>query len=286
MEEKALQTLIELFKDTDVTLETIRQIYAQGVIKTYDEGVTLCHEGQIEETLYILLEGQVDIYRFQNGDYHIIDRIKPGNCFGELALIMNVPRTADVVTTLPVRVIEINRTAFNEFIKGEPQALLAVAQLVIQRMLTQETRRLIQLSRQYRAENHSSEVFISYARKDEGFVRRLASDLRKHHIKAWVDVFEIEAGQSWARQIGKALDACKSMVLVLSSNAVDSENVEDEWNYYLDQGKPIVPILKESCHIPYRLYKLHYIDFVQADYEDALVQLVASLRTTIKPDQD
>jgi hypothetical protein len=76
------------------------------------------------------------------------------------------------------------------------------------------------------------------------------------------------------------------MVLVLSSNAVDSENVEDEWNYYLDQGKPIIPILHESCHIPYRLYKLHYIDFVQVDYEDALVQLVASLRPTAKPDQD
>ena len=93
---------------------------------------------------------------------------------------------------------------------------------------------------------------------------------------------EIEAGKSWARQIGKALDTCKIMLLVLSPTSVDSGNVEDEWNYYLDKGKPIIPVLFQRCDVPYRLHKLHYIDFTANTFESALSQLIANLHHYMK----
>jgi hypothetical protein len=95
----------------------------------------------------------------------------------------------------------------------------------------------------------------------------------------WLDVFRIEPGRSWARQIGEALDACQVLLVVLSPESVASENVDDEWNYCLDQKKSIVVVLHEPCKVPYRLSKLQYINFHGADYDQALARLVATLNT-------
>jgi hypothetical protein len=56
-------------------------------------------------------------------------------------------------------------------------------------------------------------------------------------------------GQKLGRQIGEALDGCQMMLLVLSPNSVISENVEDEWNYYLTK-KPVVTVLYQPVNCP------------------------------------
>jgi CRP-like cAMP-binding protein len=279
-----LTILTDLFQETEVDESTVQLILENGKVKDYPTGTVLCREGRVEHTLYVLLEGHVDVYRTYGGTIHLIEQVKPGNCFGELALIMDVPRTAEVAATEPVKVLELHRNDFNRFIKSEPRALLAVVRLVIQRMLTQDHRRMIQLARRAKSAGSTPRIFISYARQDESFVRHLATDLGKYAISTWVDFDDIEAGKSWARQIGEALDSCELMLLIMSPNALESTNVEDEWNYYLDKGKMILPIMYRQCNIPYRLYKLQYIDFIAQDYADALSTLVDDLRLYIGED--
>jgi CRP-like cAMP-binding protein len=276
-----LTILTELFAETEVDEETIEHIFEHAQVKDYPTGTILCREGRIEHTLYVLLRGHVDVYRSYGGSTHLLEQLKPGNCFGELALIMDVPRTADVAATEPVQVLELHRDDFNRFIKSKPVALLAIVRLVIQRMLSQDNRRLIQLARRAKSAGSVPRIFISYARQDESFVRRLATDLAKYKISTWVDFDDIESGRSWARQIGEALDSCELMLLILSPSAMESTNVEDEWNYYLDKGKMILPIMHKQCNIPYRLYKLQYMDFIEHDYADALSALVDDLRLYI-----
>lgn len=276
-----LTILTELFKDTAIDQDTVQHIVDHARITEYPTGTVLCREGRVEHTLYVLLEGHVDIYRNYGGTTHLIEQMKPGGCFGELALIMDVPRTAEVATNEPVKVLEIHRDDFNRFIKSQPDALLAIVRLVIQRMLSQDNRRLLQLARQAKIAGDEPRIFISYARQDEAFVRKFQDDLAKHRISTWVDFDDIEAGKSWARQIGEALDSCELMLLIMSPSSMDSTNVEDEWNYYLDKGKMILPIMYRECNIPYRLYKLQYVDFMDRDYSDALAQLVDDLRIYI-----
>lgn len=277
----ALDALQEVFNHTDIQPETVQILFDHAQVTDYEAGTVLCREGRIEHTLYILLNGHVDISRTYGGAEQFIDTLKPGACFGELALIMNVPRTAQVTATDTVRVIELHREDFNRFIKSEPNALLAIVQLVIQRMLDQDNRRLVQQARRSKYDNAAQKVFISYARSDEAFVRRMDADLKKHGINTWVDFDDIVAGKSWARQIGEALDSCDIMLLVFSPTAMESTNVEDEWNYYLDRGKMIIPVLYQPCTIPYRLYKLQYVDFNDRDYADAVADLVDTLRIHI-----
>src|SRR5262249_51239086 len=66
-------------------------------------------------------------------------------------------------------------------------------------------------------------AFISYARKDEAFARRLRERLEREEpaIKLWQDRTDMEPG-AWWRQITEALDRVKFMILVLTPTSLRS----------------------------------------------------------------
>jgi TIR domain len=67
------------------------------------------------------------------------------------------------------------------------------------------------------------------------------------------------------------------MIIVLSPEALASNNVMDEVSYALEEGKWVVPILFRSCTIPFRLRRVQYIDFT-ASYGTGFSQLLRALR--------
>src|SRR5688500_14469167 len=117
----------------------------------------------------------------------------------------------------------------------------------------------------------TDKVFVSYSRKDEAFARKLAIWLHQAlDMGVWLDVDDIPVGIKWSAAIQDGLDNCEVMVVVISPDAMKSVNVEDEWQYFLDQGKPVVPILLRSAPIPYQLRRIQYIDFsVKEEYAES-----------------
>lgn len=273
--ERALDVLRLIF--SNVTDDILQQLVAAATMRRYPDKARLCREGETEDVFYVLLEGQADIYRHPEGEPILVDYLRAGQCFGELALILDMPRTGDVIVSDSALVLEIRREAFNRLSAAHPELLRTITRLVIERMLQQEENRLVQLSRQQKQQPARPQIFVSYSHRDRPFAARLTTHLKEHRLNVWLDKFEIRAGRSWARQIGEALDNSRLMLLILSPDSLASENVEDEWNYYLDKKKPIVPVLYQPCEIPYRLFKLQYIDFVTLPYGSALAQLIANL---------
>jgi hypothetical protein len=94
-----------------------------------------------------------------------------------------------------------------------------------------------------------SKVFISYSRKDEAFARHLATDLDRLGASVWIDVDDIPPGVNWSTAIQQGLDGCDTLVLVMSPDALGSSNVTDEWQYFRDEGKPIVPVICRRTQI-------------------------------------
>jgi hypothetical protein len=66
------------------------------------------------------------------------------------------------------------------------------------------------------------------------------------------------------------------MLVVLSPAAVASNNVMDEVAFALDEGKTVIPVLREECRIPFRLRRVQYIDF-KSDYPAGLEALLRTL---------
>ncbi len=91
-----------------------------------------------------------------------------------------------------------------------------------------------------------TKVFISYSRKDEEFARQIATDLDRLGASIWLDVDDIPPGVNWSSAIQQGLDNCDTLLLVVSPDSMDSSNVTDEWQYFRDEGKPIIPIMHRS----------------------------------------
>jgi hypothetical protein len=102
------------------------------------------------------------------------------------------------------------------------------------------------------------QVFISYARKDKDFVYELAKELRRVGLDLWIDQ-DIPPGANWDKSIEKALAQCDKLLLIVSPASMVSENVQDEWSYFLEEGKPVYPFIYEATELSFRLRRRQYI---------------------------
>lgn len=255
--------------------QLLKGLLASGRIRDYPDGTVLCRQGRREDTFYILLEGQANVVMYELGEGILLAYIRAGEPIGELELILDEPRAADVVAEGPVTVLELDGAMVD--LEGSPELFAALARAIITRLVAQQQRSVRQFAEDIRQRGELGQVFVCYAHEDQGFAMRLTTDLKHHHIDAWLDKYSIVPAASWARQVGEALDRCPLMLFLMSPASIDSSNSEDEWNYYLDRGKPIIPILFSPCRIPYRLNKLQYIDFATLPYDQALTRLVATI---------
>ncbi|NDJ78685.1 MAG: TIR domain-containing protein [Chloroflexi bacterium] len=123
-----------------------------------------------------------------------------------------------------------------------------------------------------------AEVFISYSRKDEEFARWLADNLGNYGVDVWLDVRNISPGVKWSTAIQQALTACRAMIIIISPDSMASKNVEDEWQYYLDQQKILIPVLYRPADVHFQLSRVQYIDFFNQDHQVAFNQLAGQLQ--------
>lgn len=120
-------------------------------------------------------------------------------------------------------------------------------------------------------------LFISYSRKDSRFARKLARALEALGADVWIDTQDIEAGAAWTDEVQRGLDRSQVMLLVLSPDAMESKYVTAEWLYFVEQNKPLIPVLHRPTVLNFQLRPLQYVDFVTQDYDDAFAQLQARL---------
>ncbi len=96
-------------------------------------------------------------------------------------------------------------------------------------------------------------IFISYTHADSAFVDRLDADLRTQGFDTWVDRERLVAGLRWRRELQEAVERAQVLLIVLSPEAVASQNVQIEYDYALDLGKVVIPVYYRQCNVPMEL---------------------------------
>lgn len=79
-------------------------------------------EGSYSETMYIVLSGEVEIYK----ENKQIATRKPGDFFGEMALLESEPRSASVRPCTDTLLLEINKKQFESFIVSNSEIVLSI----------------------------------------------------------------------------------------------------------------------------------------------------------------
>ncbi len=111
------------------------EMISTGQVNTYPPGITLCHEGALEDVFYIILSGQVQVTKqFDSAEDRLLQRLGPGGFFGEMAIIHNAPRAANVTTTMPTTVLEIYKESFTALLERSKSVSLAIIREVSRRL--------------------------------------------------------------------------------------------------------------------------------------------------------
>ncbi|MEM9954800.1 MAG: TIR domain-containing protein [Chloroflexota bacterium] len=124
-------------------------------------------------------------------------------------------------------------------------------------------------------------IFVSYSRTNEDFARRITKSLIELDFDVWLDVEKIPSGANWANTIHEGLTSSEIMLLIMTPDSMKSQNVEHEWQYYMNEvKKPIIPVMWQECQRHFQLTMLQYIDFRmnEVDYEKALIKLERALQ--------
>jgi len=92
----------------------IAEILRRGRWFSVPPGEALVEQGAEGDAFYVIGSGQAEVVQ----DGEVIRTLGPGAHFGELALLMNIPRTASVVARTPLRAFQLDRDGFDDVVAG------------------------------------------------------------------------------------------------------------------------------------------------------------------------
>jgi CRP/FNR family cyclic AMP-dependent transcriptional regulator len=112
---------------------------AKGMrIRRFRRGETVFHLGDPGDALFIVMGGSIKItLPADSGDEAILATLRPGDFFGELALLDGAPRSATAVAIEPTETYILARERFRELIATEPvmrDAVLATMAAEVRRL--------------------------------------------------------------------------------------------------------------------------------------------------------
>ena len=108
--------------------------------KTYENGQVIITEYERGETFYLIQNGTVQLTKCINGTNKNLDILKPGEFFGEMAILDNTPRSATCVARGHVECLEFNKENFEMLITGNPQLALILLKIFCKRIYDQKRR--------------------------------------------------------------------------------------------------------------------------------------------------
>lgn len=108
--------------------------------KKYERDQVIITEFEPGDSFYLIQSGNVQLVKCVNGQKKNLDILKPGEFFGEMAILDNSPRSATCVAAGPVQCLEFNKANFEILITGNPQIALILLKLFCKRIYDQKRR--------------------------------------------------------------------------------------------------------------------------------------------------
>lgn len=126
------------------------------------------------------------------------------------------------------------------------------------------------------------EVFISHSSKDALPASAIKKHLQKAGIRCWKAPDDINPGESWPQAILRALENCRIMVLVWSTNSTSSNEVSKELTLAMKNNLTVVPFRIENVAAcgewEYHLANTHWMDAYSGKMEQHLEGLAIYLK--------
>lgn len=103
--------------------------------RMYRDGTMIFSESEPGNELFIIQSGNVKITKIVNEEV-LLAVLKPGDIFGEMALLDNKPRSASAISFGDTKMLAINKQNFEVMVQQQPQMATRLIELLSERLWT------------------------------------------------------------------------------------------------------------------------------------------------------
>jgi len=108
----------------------LKTVAESGKELTYNSGDTIVEEGTMGVGFYMVIEGKVEVRKGTK----TLAKLSKGQFFGEMSLIDEEPRSADVVAIAPTTCFTLSTWVFSALIKQHPELALSMLKELAKRL--------------------------------------------------------------------------------------------------------------------------------------------------------
>ena len=119
-------------------LDAIDRILSE---QSFLSGEVICREGELGKDLYVLIDGEVEVFRNYQADGQLrLGSQLPVTCFGEMAILADLPRTATVVSSRESRLLTLHGDRLKELIIQMPEIAFDFFRVLAERLQNADVR--------------------------------------------------------------------------------------------------------------------------------------------------
>jgi len=127
-------SIVELLEKTPLwsglTKQELRLVVKASKERNFESGHKVVSKGDPGDGFYLIFEGAAEV----RSDGKTLSKLGPGQFFGEMSILDNQPRSADVVTVEPSRILFLSALSFKTLIFANPKIALKMLQEFVQRL--------------------------------------------------------------------------------------------------------------------------------------------------------
>lgn len=114
--------------------EVIDSISERLQERRYSTGDSIFEEGSLGDSFYLIRKGTVRVSKLQQGEEMVLSELSEGEGFGEIALMIDQPRTATVKALSDVCALVLNRNDFTSLTRTLPTLAINMNKLLSERV--------------------------------------------------------------------------------------------------------------------------------------------------------
>jgi CRP-like cAMP-binding protein len=112
------------------TRRDLNRLAEETDVVSFPAGSMVVEEGLLGETMFVVLSGEAKVVKGKRR----LGTVRPGDFFGEVALLDGAPRSASVVAETPIVAIRLFRRTLLKTLEAEPQLALKILDALVRRV--------------------------------------------------------------------------------------------------------------------------------------------------------
>lgn len=145
------------------------------VARTFLKYSVIFSENTRGDSAYLLQEGRVELSQQVAGRKKVLAILNPISMFGEMALVLgDQRRTATAIAKDDIRVVEIKKDNFDDFIRESPQIMQTVLDVLVHR-LRKSTKKAMQVPSLFQGTCRTMELLCRHGCTDLDYITTISN---------------------------------------------------------------------------------------------------------------